>query len=111
MPHRTHRVVASFAFAAVLVAVTAGPASAAVKFAPYQSYFVGSWPSSVAIGDFNHDGRNDVAMSTGYYFDPTNDFKLFVWSQRSNGTLVQVKELATQGVYGDPMGLGAGDLN
>src|SRR6476659_794921 len=50
-------------------AVGATPGS---LFQPYQATPVGSWPEAVAIGDVNGDGRNDVVMTTSYYFDPTN---------------------------------------
>ncbi len=44
-----------------------------VTFAPYVNYPVGSWPESVAVGDFTGDGRSDVATSTSFYFDAPND--------------------------------------
>jgi hypothetical protein len=47
----------------------------------------GSWPQNVAIGDVTGDGRNDVLLSTTFYFDEENDYKLFVYAQRADGTL------------------------
>ena len=62
-------------------------AAAAGMFAPYQAYPVGSWPEAVAIGDVTGDGRADVVMTTSYYFDPANDFRLFVFAQAADRTL------------------------
>jgi hypothetical protein len=58
-------------------------------FEPYQALFdVGSWPEAVAIGDVNGDGRSDVVMTTSFYFDESNDYKLFVFLQDETGALV-----------------------
>jgi len=35
----------------------------ALSFAPQQSFAVGAPPSAVAVGDFNLDGRPDIAVS------------------------------------------------
>lgn len=58
-------------------------------FEPYQALFdVGSSPEAVAVGDVNGDGRADVVMTTSFYFDPPNDYKLFVFLQDDAGGLV-----------------------
>lgn len=80
-------------------------------FEPYQSYQVGSWPESVAIGDVTGDGRNDVVMSTSYDFDPDNDFKLFLFVQNPDGTLSTPERFDTDAVHLDQMGLASSDLN
>lgn len=93
-------------FASLAAAQTTRPA-----FAPFQSYSVGSWPQSVAIGDFDSDGRKDVALTTSYYFDPANDFKLFVFRQDASGGLVTPPlELDTHGAYSDSMSVAAADF-
>jgi hypothetical protein len=56
-------------------------------FYPYVYFQVGSWPEAVAIGDVNGDGRNDVVMTTSFYLDPDNDFRIFVFLQDSSGQL------------------------
>jgi len=56
-------------------------------FQPYQAYPVGSFPDAVAIGDVTGDGRKDVVMTTDFYFDPNNDYHLFVFAQQPDGTL------------------------
>lgn len=61
--------------------------NAQVQFAPYQAITTGSFAEVVCIGDINHDGRNDVILGTGYYSDPANDNKIFVYLQKANGTL------------------------
>lgn len=81
-------------------------------FLPYMAYPVGSWPEAVAIGDVNGDGRNDVAMVTSYYFDPDNDYKLFVFLQNSSGELDAPIRYATSGIYtARPSTVAIGDVD
>ena len=74
-------------------AVKPGPVARALAaegsghFQPLETIPTGSWPQNVAIGDVTGDGRNDVLLSTTYYFDEENDYKLFVYAQRADGTL------------------------
>jgi hypothetical protein len=74
---------------AVAVALPIVPATVAASglFAPYQAYPVGSWPEAVAIGDVTGDGRNDVVMTTSFYFDEPNDYRLWVFAQTADGNL------------------------
>lgn len=65
---------------------------------------IGSWPRMVAIGDVTGDGRNDVVADTDYYFDPDNDYKVFVWAQQPDGTLAPPVR------YSLPPSTGAGPL-
>ena len=88
-----------------------GHVPAPVAFTPAEAHHVGSWPAGVATADFTGDGRPDVVMSTSYYFDAANDFKLFLFAQRPDGTLAPPLRLGTSGEYGDEMGVAAGDLN
>jgi hypothetical protein len=62
-------------------------ANASGHFQPLETITTGSWPENVAIGDVTGDGRNDVLLSTTFYFDEENDYKLFVYAQRADGTL------------------------
>lgn len=69
-------------------------------FEPYQAVFdVGSWPESVAVGDVNADGRADVMMTTSFYFDEPNDYKLFVFLQDEAGVLQPPVSYQTSGTY------------
>jgi hypothetical protein len=110
---RTLRSACFAAVASVLMLALEIPAEATtpLSFTPYQAYRVGSYPASVAIGDVTGDGRPDVLLSTTYYFDPTNDFKLFVFPQQVDGSLGSPIRLGTDGQYNDIMGLDTGDLN
>ncbi len=56
-------------------------------FNPYFTISVNSWAKVVAIGDINSDGKKDVVLATGFYNNPTNDNKVFVFLQNSNGSL------------------------
>ena len=73
--------------AALLLAIAAYPALATYSLQPYQAQATGSWADAVAVGDINGDGRDDIALTTTYYFDATNDYKLFVYFQNPDGTL------------------------
>lgn len=72
-----------------------GPGAASLRqapeasgyFEPLETIVTGSWPENVAIGDVTGDGRNDVLMTTSFYFDEENDYKLFVSVQRPDGSL------------------------
>lgn len=70
-------------------AVPGNPASATsgYQLGPYSARDVGSWPEAVAIGDVTGDGRADVVMTTSYYFDPVNDYCVFVFPQLAGGGL------------------------
>ena len=102
--HRGHlraRLTAVGIGAILALPLMATNAAAAGMFAPYQAYPVGSWPEAVAIGDVTGDGRADVVMTTSYYFDPANDFRLFVFAQATDGTLRPPVSYATASTYTD----------
>ena len=94
----------------VLSATAVGP-NTNLLFKPYQAIPVGSWPEAVAVGDVNGDGRNDVVMTTSYYFDPINDFHLFVFLQQADGTLSAPTSYATAATYTNrPESVAVGDI-
>lgn len=81
-------------------------------FEPATEFATGSWPEAVAIGDVNNDGLNDVVLTTSYYFDPENDYKLFVYLQDGLGGLSVPIKYDTRGSYTSPPGtVDIGDLN
>lgn len=59
----------------------------AYELKPFQTRPTGSSADAVAVGDVNGDGRDDVVLTTTYYFDDANDYKLFVYLQDASGTL------------------------
>ena len=69
-------------------------------FKPYVTCNKGSWPYAVGMGDFNSDGLQDVAMTTGN--------QLYVFLQNISGTLDAPAPYAT-GTR--PESLAVGDLN
>lgn len=86
--------------------------TAASLFANYVNFPTGSWPEAVAIGDVNGDGRNDVVMTTSFYFDDANDYKVFVFLQNANGTLALPVKYATSSTYTCRAAtVGIGDVN
>jgi ELWxxDGT repeat protein len=98
------------ATAAGLGAVTSAAGSG--LFEPYTAIQTGSWPEAVAIGDVTGDGRNDVAMVTSFYFDDANDYKLFIFAQRPDGTLdIPVKYDAAGTYTSSPETVAIGDVN
>ncbi|HET7689227.1 MAG TPA: FG-GAP-like repeat-containing protein [Nocardioidaceae bacterium] len=93
-------------------ALMAAPAVAAgAAFHPYVAYDPGSDPANVAVGDVTGDGRPDVLMTTEYYFDEANDYKLWVYPQQTDGTLGAPTRLDTGATYGSEMAIGVADLD
>lgn len=72
-------------------------------FQPYIQFPVGAG-EAVAIGDFNSDGRQDVAMTNSM----ANTSLLFVFLQKSDGTL---ESPVTYDAGYQPFSLAVGDLN
>jgi hypothetical protein len=103
------RVGAGLVLVLVLAAVPAAAADA--NFQPYEAYWVGSWPDAVAIGDVTGDGRNDVVMTTHFYFDDANDYKLWVFAGRADGELAAPVQYATAATYTNgPDSVAIGDI-
>ena len=71
----------------LLTTTIAGAATAGSQLQPYQAFSVGSWPAAVAIGDVTGDARNDVVLTTDFDFDPANDYRVWVFAQKSDGAL------------------------
>jgi hypothetical protein len=92
-----------------LVLATGVAGAAGTLFQPYSAVDVGSWPEAVAMGDVTGDGRTDVVMTTGYYFDPANDFRLWVFAQTESGALAPPVSYAT-GFTRTPESVRIGDL-
>jgi hypothetical protein len=80
-------VTAGLALAVVPLAAPAAHATLSPIFQAYQAIPTGSSPAAVAIGDVTGDGRNDVVMTTDFYFDAAHDYRLWVFAQTSNGQL------------------------
>src|SRR5262245_35701934 len=106
---------------AVLVSVP-GPAAAVglpptpvprAEYPAATTYPVGfTDPQSVAIADFTGDGRADVALSTGFHFDPAHDYKVFLFPQLANGRLADPVAFDTHSVSGsDSNSLTVADLD
>ncbi len=88
-----------------------GPANSGL-FKPYTAFSTGSWPEAVAIGDVTNDGRNDVVLTTSYYFDQAHDFHLFVFAQDPSGHLTSAVTYTATGTYSNPpKTVSIGDIN
>ena len=57
------RIVVCGAASALMAFMTIAAAASTVQFKPAQSYPVGKSPTAVAVGDFNGDGKPDVAIA------------------------------------------------
>jgi hypothetical protein len=79
--------------------------------APAQNHDILSHSSSLATGDFNGDGRNDLAMVTGGNFDAKTRDKVFLLLQGPNGALSRTVKFDTDNSASDAMVLAAGDLD
>jgi Domain of unknown function DUF11/FG-GAP-like repeat len=95
------------AVAGLLLTGVAG--AAGTLFQPYQALDVGSWPEAVAIGDVTGDGRADVVLTTGFYFDPANDDRVWVFAQTDGGSLAAPVSYAT-GSTATPSSVDVGDV-
>jgi hypothetical protein len=103
--------VAFFIVVGLIIAGLPAAAQTADLFEPDVTFDVGSWPEAVAVGDVNGDGRVDVVMTTSYYFDPANDYRLFVFLQDQNGALQIPASYPTVGTYTSrPDSVGVGDV-
>ncbi len=81
-------------------------------FETYVAYPTGSWPEATAIGDVNNDGKNDVVMTTSFYSDPDNDYKIFIFYQDASGELMSPVKYDTNASYTSrPETIDIGDLN
>lgn len=86
-------------------------------FGTYVKHSVGSFTMQVAVGDVTGDGRVDALLTTtswsGAYAEPANDFRLWLFVQKPDGTLAAPLKYPfftdSQGRGGS--GLAAGDLN
>jgi len=94
-----------------IVTISIGPDLFCTNRAVLIPAAVGSFPRSVAVGDLNGDGRNDVAMATSSTFtqlsDPVVDFHLFVFAQDAAGGLAPPVRYPA----GNGKSIAIGDLN
>ncbi len=74
---------------AAALALSVPAADAAYRLAPAEIYPIGSWADAAAVGDVNGDGRDDVVVSTTFYFDEENDYHVLVYLQQADGTLAE----------------------
>ncbi|HEX9924707.1 MAG TPA: hypothetical protein VGD99_18775, partial [Anaerolineae bacterium] len=74
---------------------------------PYITQTVGSWPQVIAAAELTADNRNDLAIPTGFYFDPPNDEQLHILEQ-SGGPFVSMQQLPAGR---DPHAIVATDVN
>lgn len=120
LQRRLAQVVAPALLAASTPAWTAAAAVPVPKnnlpptFAGYDADATGttSMPKSVGVGDFTGDGRNDVVMGTGWYFDSPEDYKVFLFRQTASGAFARPVALATHAKNVDSdMAFAPGDVD
>jgi hypothetical protein len=115
--HRSRHVsfrLVTLSISALLVLAVLPPATLADGglFLPYQAITVPSEPDAVAVGDVTGDGRDDIVVTTGFDFDPPNDFRLLVLAQTAAGGLAAPVSYATSGSYtARPGSVDIGDVN
>ena len=115
MIRRTQILVVATAGALVAAGLAAAAPAQAVAsstlFAPYVATDPGSWPANVATGDVTGDGRPDVVMTTQAYGGDPGDDSLWVYAQRSDGTLAPPAQVRTPAGTTSTMSLALADLD
>jgi FG-GAP-like repeat len=101
--------------AVVLLCISQASATARISFQPEQTYSVGTNPKAVAVGDFNQDGKRDLAVVN--YGDSTtgDNGSVSILFGKGDGTFQSAKNVAigkncTSLVAGDFNGDGNDDL-
>ncbi len=97
-----------------VLSITCSLLIAQTDFLPYQKIFSGSNPSVVRISDMNNDGLEDIVMGTQSYFDPLNDFRVFVFHQDTTGGLNLTTSMQYSGANntsGYIFGMDVADIN
>lgn len=98
-----------------ILALPIGAGSAAATgdlFMPYVAIELPGQPDAVRVADVTGDGREDVVATTGYDFDPENDFQLFVLAQGPDGLLEPPVKYDTSGTYtARPGSVDVGDID
>ncbi|HZQ82477.1 MAG TPA: VCBS repeat-containing protein [Gaiellaceae bacterium] len=100
--------------ATVLTASAAGDAPATPSFLAPWTYGPGPDSAGVATGDFNGDGRTDVAWSTGRSSDTRgldSQDTLFLFTQQPDGSLAAPTRIFTDSGTTGSMALASGDFN
>jgi len=92
-----------FATACATVLALAPAALGAVSFAPPTNFAVGTTPLSLAVGDFNGDGRPDLATAN----DGSANVSVLLGA--GNGSFGAATNFATGGVH--PSAVAVGDFN
>lgn len=107
------RLVALVLGATLTIPLGVAPAAASGSlFLPAVTIYLPSAADAVTIGDVTGDGRDDVVATTGYDFDPANDFRLWVLVQGPDGLLQEPVSYATAGTYSSrPQSVDIGDVN
>lgn len=108
---RTVLVTGLLAVVALLAAAPAAASYSPVRFAPYDWTIIDSRPESVVVADVTGDGRNDVVMSTSWRPYANDNWMLFVFVQRPDGSLSPPAKLPTNAPWSAFMGVAAGDLD
>lgn len=103
MPGRT-----KFAAAMLFFAFVIGDAQGTVEFKPAASYRVGTAPGAVAIGDFNGDGKQDLAVANAGNAGVADDGNVSVLLGNGDGTFQAAVNVAAGK---NPASIVAGDFN
>ncbi|NOT87850.1 MAG: VCBS repeat-containing protein [Lysobacter sp.] len=86
--------------------------SSGFGYAPYQIYPVDEWlAESVAIGDFDADGRKDIALTTVSSGFSSDGMKVFIYLQADDGGLLAPIKVPYLGFAAQATGLTVGNID
>jgi len=94
--------------ASLIVFMTLAASASTVSFRPPKTYSVGSNPTAIAVGDFNGDGRPDLAALDSGGSTPTDQGGVSILFGKRDGTFQAAKNIS---VGKNCAGIAVGDFN
>jgi len=95
----------------IIIMFIAISAKSQIDFNQPENYTIGTDIGSVTIGDINNDGLNDAVVATEFYFNPENDYHIFIFIQNPDGTFDSPVKYSFADISGNNAVVKIADLN